>query len=145
VIWVAAQTVLMGGVIATWFFPPRLTGLAPHVAGAVLLAAGAVLFVAARLAMGHSFTIFPWPRKGGQLITSGPFRIVRNPIYLAALLCLVGGSLLHGSWTGLALIGALAVLWAAKVRVEERYLAERFPEYEDYRARVRYRILPFLY
>jgi len=145
VTWVAAQTLLMGGVIATWFVGPRLTGLAPHVAGTVLLAAGAVLFVAARRAMGRSFTIFPRPKEGGDLVTSGPFRIVRNPIYLGVLLCLVGGALLHGSWIALALTGALAVLWSGKVRVEERHLAARFPEYAAYRARVRYRIVPFLY
>ena len=42
-------------------------------------------------------------------------------------------------------MSALAVLWAAKARVEEGYLTERFPEYEAYRRHVRYRLVPFLY
>ena len=39
----------------------------------------------------------------------------------------------------------LAVLWAGKARVEEGYLEQRFPEYESYRSRVRYRLVPFVY
>ena len=142
--WVAAQTVLMAGVVVSWFFPPLVKGVVPQVVGGVLLAAGAVLLVTARVTMGRSFTVRPRPRAEGSLVTGGPFRIVRHPTYLGALLVLAGGSLFH-SWTGLALTGLLAVLWAGKARVEERYLSARFPEYAEYRERDRYRIVPFVY
>jgi protein-S-isoprenylcysteine O-methyltransferase Ste14 len=142
--WVAAQTALMGAIFASWFFPPWVKGIAPQVVGGVLVAAGAGVLFTARAAMGASFTVQPRPRAEGALVTSGPFRIVRHPIYLGALLCLAGGSLFR-SWTGLALTGVLAVLWAGKARVEERYLSARFPEYEAYRRRVRHRLVPFLY
>jgi protein-S-isoprenylcysteine O-methyltransferase Ste14 len=134
----------MVALIVSWFFPPYIKGVAPQIIGYVLLAAGVLLLVSARRAMGPSFTVMPKPRAGGELITTGPFQFVRNPIYLAVLLCLAGGSLLH-SWTGLALTGVLAVVWAAKARVEERYLAAQFPEYTEYAARVRYRLVPFVY
>ena len=143
-IWVAAQTALMSAIVVSWFFPPWINGTAADIVGGVLVAAGAVLVLTARVAMGRSFTVHPRPRAGGALVTSGPFRIVRNPMYLGALLLFAGASLFH-SWTGLALTGALAVLWAAKVRAEERYLAEQFPEYSDYSRRVRFRLLPFVY
>ncbi len=143
-IWVVAQTALMSAVVVSWFFPPWVEGTAARVVGGVLLATGLMLLVTARVAMGRSFTIQPRPKEGAELVTHGPFRIVRNPTYLGALLLLAGASLFH-SWTGLALTGALAVLWAGKVRVEERYLEERFPAYEIYRRRVRYRLLPFVY
>jgi protein-S-isoprenylcysteine O-methyltransferase Ste14 len=142
--WVAAQTALMAAIVASAFFPPHPHGLAPYVAGGALLAVGIAIFVWARVAMGAAFTVLPEPRAGGELVTSGPFRLVRNPIYLGALLCLAGGSL-YRSWIGLGLTAAIGVLWAGKVRVEERYLAERFPEYADYCRRVRFRLLPFVY
>jgi protein-S-isoprenylcysteine O-methyltransferase Ste14 len=142
--WVAAQTALMAAIVASWFFPPWIRGTWAQIAGGVLLGAGIVLLASGRAAMGSSFTVRPQPREDGTLVTGGPFRIVRHPTYLGALLCLTGGSLFR-SWTGLALTGVLAVLWARKARVEERYLSARFPEYADYRRRVRYRIVPFVY
>ena len=141
--WVVAQTALLLAAVACWFLPPR-PGQVAHVVGGVLFVGGVILLIAARLSMGRSFTVMPRPRAGGELVTGGPFRIVRNPIYLAALVTLTGGSLFN-SWTGLAPTAALAVLWAGKVRVEERYLREQFPEYADYARRVRYRLLPFVY
>ena len=143
--WVAAQTALMAAIAASWFFPPWVgQALAVQVAGGALVGAGAALILAARTAMGSSFTVRPEPRTGGRLVTRGPFRLVRHPVYLGALLCFAGGSLLR-SWTGLGLTAVLAVLWGAKARVEERYLNERFAEYGAYRRRVRYRLVPFLY
>ena len=88
--------------------------------------------------------MLPRPRNEGTLVTGGPFRVVRHPIYLGALMCLAGASLFR-SWTGLALTGVLAVLWGAKARVEERFLSARFPDYERYRRRVRFRLVPFVY
>lgn len=143
-IWVAGQTVLMCAIVASWFFPPWVEGTAALVVGGVLVAAGAVLLVTARVALGRSFTVLPRPRAEGSLVTRGPFRIVRHPIYLGALLLLAGASLFH-SWTGLALTAPLAVLWGGKARVEERYLEQRFPEYADYRRRVRFRLVPLVY
>lgn len=140
--WVAGQTALMAAIFASWFFPPWVRG--GEIPGAVLAAAGAVLLVWARTSMGRSFTVHPEPQAAGELVTRGPFRIVRHPTYLGALLCLTGGSLFR-SWTGLALTGALALLWAGKARVEERHLAARFPEYAEYRGRVRFRLVPFVY
>jgi len=134
----------MLAIVVSWFFPPWITGDVARIVAIVLLAAGGVLIVTTRVAMGRSFTVLPKPRPGGELVTSGPFRLVRHPIYLGVLLCLAGGSLLH-SWSGIALTGALAILWAGKARVEERYLQKRFPEYDSYRSRVRYRLVPFVY
>ena len=143
-IWVVGQSALIIACVVSWLFPPWIKGDAAAIVGVVLLAVGGVLIVTARIAMGRSFTVQPRPRADGKLVTSGPFRIVRNPTYIGFLLCLAGGSLLH-SWTGLGLTAALAVLWAAKIRVEERYLRAQFPEYEEYTKRVRYRLVPFVY
>jgi protein-S-isoprenylcysteine O-methyltransferase Ste14 len=144
VIWVVAQTALMAAIVASWFFPPWVHGVATQIVGGALVGAGVVLLAAARVAMGRSFTVLPEPRPGGELVTRGPFRLVRHPVYLGALLCFAGGSLFRG-WVGLGLTGILALLWGAKARAEERNLGRRFPEYAGYRRRVRYRLVPFVY
>jgi len=112
--------------------------------GGVLVAAGAVLIVSSGVAMGRSLAVGPRPPAGGTLVTHGPYRLVRHPIYLGAILFFAGGSLLF-NWAGLLLTAGLAVLWATQARAEERYLIDTFPEYAAYRSRVRYRLVPFLY
>jgi protein-S-isoprenylcysteine O-methyltransferase Ste14 len=57
----------------------------------------------------------------------------------------VAGASLAYSWWALIPAGALAVLWALKAHVEERHLARVFPEYDEYRRRVRARFVPHVY
>ena len=108
------------------------------------VAAAAVLIVSASVAMGSSLAIGPRPKPGGSLVTRGPYRLVRHPAYLGTLLFFAGLSLLF-NWSALVLTAGFAVLWGAQARAEERFLVERFPEYEEYRRRVRYRLVPFVY
>jgi protein-S-isoprenylcysteine O-methyltransferase Ste14 len=49
------------------------------------------------------------------------------------------------SWWALVGTAILAVFWVAKLRVEERLLAERYPAYADYRERTRFRLIPYVY
>jgi protein-S-isoprenylcysteine O-methyltransferase Ste14 len=80
-----------------------------------------------------------------RIVTTGPYRIVRHPMYASALLFLLGTPLLLGSaWGTLMLpIGALGFGW--RIGGEERTLRAAFPDYAGYAARVRYRLLPGLW
>jgi protein-S-isoprenylcysteine O-methyltransferase Ste14 len=142
--WVVAQTTLMVAIAVSWLFQPRPHSLALQAVGWVLIGIGIALTGATRIALGRSFTVLPEPRTHSELVTTGPFRLVRNPMYLGVLL-LFGGASLNRSWIGVGLTAVLGVLWAGKARVEERYLEKRFPEYDSYRSRVRYRLVPFVY
>ena len=73
------------------------------------------------------------------LVTHGPFRLSRNPMYLGLTLVYLGVILLMNSvWTALFLPLVIAVLHLTVIRHEERYLAATFgSEYEHYRRRVR--------
>ncbi|MFI5916552.1 methyltransferase family protein [Dactylosporangium sp. NPDC051541] len=107
--------------------------------GAVVLVLG-VLLAASGVAMviRHRTTIVPH-RPVASLVTGGPYRLSRNPMYTALAIVYVGAALLLGSWWPL-LLGpvVVAVVRLVVIRPEERYLAERFgPAYADYRARVR--------
>jgi len=77
-----------------------------------------------------------------HVISTGPYAHVRHPMYTGMMLFFAGVPLLLGSWWGLALAPALALLLAVRIRIEERTLRAGLPGYSDYAARVRYRLLP---
>jgi protein-S-isoprenylcysteine O-methyltransferase Ste14 len=144
--WVLGQFALMAAALAGSFvggWPQNLEDTFDAI-GAVLVVAGAALTTWAARALGSSLTCFPKPRERGRLVETGPYRFSRHPIYSGGIYFFVG----WGLWTspvafGLAL--ALAVWWAFKARVEERFLSERFPGYDDYRRRTAWRLLPGIY
>ena len=74
-IWVVSQTALMVSIVVSWFFPPWITGDVARIIAIVLLAAGGVLIVIARLAMGRSFTVTSSPPAGGSLLWAGKARV----------------------------------------------------------------------
>ncbi|SFJ93915.1 methyltransferase family protein [Bradyrhizobium sp. cf659] len=77
-----------------------------------------------------------------HVISTGPYAHVRHPMYSGMILFFAGVPLLLGSWWGLAMVPLFLVLFAVRIRIEERTLREGLPGYSDYAARVRYRLLP---
>jgi protein-S-isoprenylcysteine O-methyltransferase Ste14 len=144
--WVLAQFALMPVIMAAGFVPPDWPEESHHalsVVGAALAIAGGAFAVWASRALGRSFTPFPKPVEAG-LVTSGPFAVVRHPVYTGGLILFTGYSL-YASVPALTLTVVLAVLWAGKARVEERLLTAAYHEYPAYRKRVRWRLIPFVY
>ncbi|WP_108519757.1 methyltransferase family protein [Bradyrhizobium algeriense] len=80
-----------------------------------------------------------------RVISSGPYAFVRHPMYSGVMLYFLGIPLLLGSWWGVAIAPVFAVLFAIRARIEERALVEGLPDYADYAARVRYRLVPGLW
>ena len=136
-----AVIVVLGVVGPAW---PSAVHRPVKVLGILLAVAGTVVMVLAARALGAGFTPFPRPRDPGRLVDTGPYAVVRHPVYTGGILLFTGISLALSPW---ALLGtaALAVLWALKSRLEERLLAARYPAYAEYRARTRYRLVPFVY
>jgi len=77
-----------------------------------------------------------------HVISSGPYALVRHPMYSSIMLYFVGIPLLLGSWWGLAFAPLFFVLFAIRTGIEERALVAGLSGYADYAARVRYRLLP---
>lgn len=114
-------------------------GRAGVVAGAGTLGAGAALALAGVVAVVRRRTTIVPHRPVSILVTSGPYRLSRNPMYTGLAIAYVGGALLVGSWWPLATL-PLALLLIRRVVIdpEERYLAGRFGEaYADYCRRCR--------
>jgi protein-S-isoprenylcysteine O-methyltransferase Ste14 len=80
-----------------------------------------------------------------QVITSGPYAIVRHPMYMGASLLLIFTPLALGSWVAFPFPLLLIVTIAFRAIEEEKFLATNLNGYSDYRQKVRYRIIPFVW
>ena len=147
---VAAQVVLF----LLLFLGPRNLSICPPwdvrvaeiglIIGIVLLVVGVVLLLAGGLRHGVHITPLPYPGENAPLITSGPYRLVRHPLYTSGIAAGIGWALcVHGCLTLLYAV-VLFVFFDIKSRREERWLMEKYPTYGEYRKRVR-RLIPFLY
>jgi protein-S-isoprenylcysteine O-methyltransferase Ste14 len=90
-----------------------------------------------------NFNIRPEPKEGGSLVTGGPYRWIRHPMYLAVLV-VMAAFVLAGDAAQDALWVLLAAVLAAKAVREERGLVLVHPGYAAYRERTR-AILPFVF
>ena len=113
-------------------WPWRWIGLIPLLGGFLL--AG----IAARTLVRHKTTLKPGDISR-KLVSSGPFRFSRNPVYLGMVLCLVGVAVLLGSLSSWCLIPVFVWLIGRNIiRIEEAMMTETFgDEYRQYQMRVR--------
>ena len=103
-----------------------------------------LLFLWARVTFGRrSYHVVADPTEGG-LMTGGPYRYIRHPIYAAMCLFAAAGAAGHWSWSA-GLCGGL-VLASAVLRIlcEEALVAARYPEYAQYKATT-WRMIPYVY
>ena len=112
--------------------------------GAGLFVTGGLLFLGGALEMGPKLTPFPKPNEDTDLFQTGAFGLARHPIYGGGVIAVFGWALLNGAWLGLLAAAGLALFFDAKARLEERWLAAKFPQYGAYRKRVR-KLIPFIY
>jgi len=148
--YVVAQLALMALV---FFGPRRLPGwpapdfplprLCPIV-GAGLIASGALLLGAALIRLGPGLTPLPHPKDDATLVQSGPYGLVRHPMYAGGVLVGFGWALCVQSLATLVYAILLLAFLDVKSRREERWLREKFTDYAGYQRRVR-KLVPFLY
>jgi protein-S-isoprenylcysteine O-methyltransferase Ste14 len=114
------------------------------VAGLGLVASGTVIgLITLYFNRPGNFSVYPELVPGWRLVTDGPYRWVRHPMYLALALMMIGIAIYNGHWSNYG--AALAVIAAvvAKALREERYLLASSSEYAGYAQRTR-RFIPFL-
>jgi protein-S-isoprenylcysteine O-methyltransferase Ste14 len=114
---------------------------------------GGTLLVLSWVLLFRSFTDNPFlsplvrvqTEREHRVVSTGVYGLVRHPMYLGAILMFVGGPLVTGAASALAVGVALSLLLAVRIVEEEKLLASKLSGYDDYRRRVRYRLLPFVW
>ncbi len=110
----------------------------------VLQVAAVLLMLWARVTLGRrSFHVAADPTEGG-LVTGGPYRFVRHPIYTAVILFTVAGAAPHLTVINLLLALLVVAGMVTRMLCEESFLQAHFPEYAAYAARTA-RIIPWLF
>jgi protein-S-isoprenylcysteine O-methyltransferase Ste14 len=128
---------LIGLLITRCLLSPSPFIIAPQVAAMALM-------IWARVTFGRrSFHLAANPTEGG-LVTTGPYRFIRHPIYTAVCLFVSAGAAVHLSWSSCLLC---ALVWGGTVTrmvCEERLVARRYPEYGQYATKTS-RMIPFVF
>ncbi len=148
--YLAAQLVLM----ALVFLGPRtLPGLPAWpatlarillIVGVALMLGGGGLLVAGLLRLGTNLSPLPRPRRHATLVQTGPYRLVRHPMYAGGIVLAYGWALVVHGWLTLVYATVLFVFLDIKSTREERWLAEKFSDYPDYQQRVN-KLIPFIH
>jgi len=112
--------------------------------GVVLCVAGMAILVWARQHLGTNWSQTVAAKEGHELVTSGPYRFVRHPMYAGGLLACVGSVIVCGGpWIFLLVILGALFLWrtSAEDKVMERQFPREFPQYE----RRTKKLIPFVF
>jgi protein-S-isoprenylcysteine O-methyltransferase Ste14 len=80
--------------------------------------------------------------RGQSVVSTGPYRYVRHPMYASMFLLFPGSALLLGSWWGLMFCTVLLGLLVWRILLEERMLENGLAGYDEYERKVRYRLIP---
>ena len=124
--------------------PRRLGPVSPWLE----LALGAAGIGLAAVAGWHNrpsnFSVFPEIKANARLITAGPYRYIRHPMYTALILIAVAAAIYGGHYLNFCGLGLMVLALAGKTAKEEVAMALEFAEFEDYRRRTT-RFLPYIF
>ena len=142
----AAFTLLFNPVFETGPLAWRFVPDSPVIAytGLTLTLVGNGFAIRARAYLGRNWSAIVTIKEDHQLILTGPYALVRHPIYSGFLLALLGSALVFGEVRGLVAFALAFLGWWFKSRVEEKFMQEQFgAEYAAYQRQVK-ALIPFV-
>jgi protein-S-isoprenylcysteine O-methyltransferase Ste14 len=80
-----------------------------------------------------------------RVISTGPYALVRHPMYAGSFVMLLGSAMALGSWSGVLVVVALIPVRVWRIIDEEKFLMRRLPGYAAYQEQVRYRLIPLVW
>jgi protein-S-isoprenylcysteine O-methyltransferase len=117
---------------------------AVSVIGIIVCVAGMAYFVWARQHLGSNWSQTVSAKEGHELVSSGPYRHIRHPMYTGGLIACIGAAIVcGGAWIFLLIILGAIFLW--RVGAEDKLMEQQFPdEYPDYKRRTK-ALIPFVW
>lgn len=142
--WWPSFAAILGGFMMfglVWFPPNDTLSVEWRVIGSMLILIGNIFAVYALFNLGRSFSILP---EGRALVTKGPYRVIRHPLYVAEGIASLGTMILMFSAGAVALVVAQTLFQLVRIHYEEKVLTETFPDYKEY-AKQTARLIPGVY
>lgn len=127
--------------IGLLLLPPQELSFPLYLTSLVLIVGGTGFAVYAALVLGRSISIVPEARR---LVTSGPYAVIRHPLYLAEFFALLGVAMQYLLPWALLLLALQSAFQFLRMKNEEQVLVQTFPEYKDYMRRTA-RLVPGVY
>lgn len=117
--------------------------LALAVSGAILIAVGFMIVWLTFRANSFAAPVIKIQEQRGQhVVDTGPYGVVRHPMYAGGAVYMLGMPLLLGSWLGLIVLPLMLAALAVRIFIEEDALRIGLHGYDEYTGRVRYRVIP---
>ena len=123
------------------FFPRAELGMVETLTATLIVLSGTFLSTIVLFRLGRSFSLMAEARK---LVTTGPYALVRHPLYLAEEIAVIGTLLQFFSLYTLVIFGVHLWIQIQRMKNEEAVLREAFPGYVEYQART-FRLIPKIY
>jgi protein-S-isoprenylcysteine O-methyltransferase Ste14 len=105
---------------------------------------GLILIVKGLIDLGKNLTPLPYPIEDGKLVQTGIYRIVRHPLYSGGIFAALGWTIFQFSLSHLIATAILLIFFDIKANREETWLSEKYPDYSEYRQRVK-KLIPGIY
>jgi protein-S-isoprenylcysteine O-methyltransferase Ste14 len=161
--WRHKDTKRFDKILLAVFFP--LTLIQPAIAGLdtvrfrwsllpfATVYAGTALFVLASALIGWALATNPYAEstvriqtdRNHQVVSSGPYRYVRHPMYVGAIVLYPAAALIFGSVYALVVAGAIVIVFICRTAMEDRTLTRELPGYQEFASRTRFRLIPGLW
>ena len=141
-IYLLAQVLLSVALLVPMF--SRFHWVSLTIGGIFFFFGVALYFFSLRALRLGTFHLTPRPKSDRPLIRTGPYSLIRHPMYAASLLVFLGVTIGYGDPIKILIFLALVVVLLLKARQEEVYLKKQFPEYAEY-MRTTWRLLPFVF